>query len=50
MNARCFDGCEQSLLEIKWFFLHTLLDWSIAFSHFSCFSLPVLLDHCNFGF
>ena len=48
-KARCFKGCEQSLLEIKSFFLHTLLVWSVALSHFSCFSLPLLLDHCNFG-
>ena len=47
-NARCFEGCERSLLEIKSFFLHTLLVWSVALSHFSCFSLHVLLDHCNF--
>ena len=48
-NARCFEGCELSLLEIMSFFLHTLLVWSVALSHFSCFSLPLLLDHCNFG-
>ena len=47
-KARCFEGCERSLLEIKSFFLHTLLDWSVALSHFSCFSILVLLDHCNF--
>ena len=47
-NARCFGQCEQSLLEIKSFFLHTLLLWSVALSHFSCFSIFVLLDHCNF--
>ena len=48
-NARCFEGCERSLLEIKSFFLHTLLVWSVDLSHFSCFSLTFLLDHCNFG-
>ena len=48
-SARSFEGCEQSLLEIKSFFLHTLLAWSVALSHFSCFSLPVLPDHCNSG-
>ena len=42
-NARCFEGCEQSLIEIKSFFLHTLLVWSAALPHFSCFSLLVLL-------
>ena len=49
-NARCFEGSERSLLEIKSFFLQTLLVWSVALSHCSCFSLPALLDHCNFGF
>ena len=48
-NARCFEGCERSLLEIKSFFCDTLLVWSVALSHFTCFSIPVLLDHCNFG-
>ena len=41
-NARCFEGCERSLLEIKSFFLHTLLVWSVTLSFFlffpSCFT------------
>ena len=49
-NAHCFEGCGRSLLEIKSFFLHALLVWSVVLSHFSCFSLPLLLDHCNFSF
>ena len=49
-NARSFEGCERSMLEIKSLFLHTLLDWSVVFCHFSCSSLPVLLDRCNLGF
>ena len=48
-NARCFEGCKHSLLKIKYFFLHTLLAWNVVLSHFSCFSLHVFLDHCNFG-
>ena len=48
-NACFFEGRERSLLEIKSFFLHTLLVWSVALLHFSCFSRPLLLDHCNFG-
>ena len=48
-NVRSFEGCGHSMLEIKSFFLQILLDWSVALSHFSCFFLPVLLDHCNFG-
>ena len=27
-NARSFEGCEQSILDVKTFFFHTLLDWS----------------------
>ena len=49
-NARSFEGCERPMLEIKSFFLHTLLDWSVVFCHFFCSSLPVLLDHCNLGY
>ena len=48
-NATSFEGCECSMLEIKYIFLHTLFDWSLIFSHFSCSSLHVLLDRCNFG-
>ena len=36
-NARCFERCEWSSLEIKSFFLHTLLAWSMALSHFLVF-------------
>ena len=49
-NARSFEGCEHSMLEIKSFFVHTLLDWSMVFCHFSCSSLLVLLDRCNLGY
>ena len=35
-NARSFEGCERSLSEIKSFFLYTLFEWSMLFSHFSC--------------
>ena len=30
-NARSFEGCERSLLEIKSFFLHTLFEWRWSF-------------------
>jgi len=49
-NARCFEGCEWSLLEIKFFVCHNLLVWSVALLHFTCFSILVLLNHYNFGF
>ena len=42
-NARSFKDCERSLLEIKSFFLHTLFEWSVVFSHFSCSSFPIFL-------
>ena len=48
-NVGSFEGCERSLLEIKSFFLHTLYDWSVAFSHFSYSSFLVFLDRCIFG-
>ena len=48
-NAKSFEGCEWSMLELKSFFFHTLLEWSLGLSHLSCFSLPVLLGHYNFG-
>ena len=52
-NARCFEGCEWSLLEIKSFFLHTLLDWSaacrifLAFPFLFCLIIVILVpDFC----
>ena len=47
-NARSFEGCDSSLLEIKSFFLHTLFEWSVVFSHFSCSSFSLFLDRCSF--
>ena len=46
-NARSFEGHEQSILEFKSFFFFTLLEWCLVLPSFSCFSLPVLFDHCN---
>ena len=42
-NVRRFEEWEWSLFEIKSFFFHTLLLWSMTLSHFSFFSLPVYL-------
>ena len=42
-NAKRFEGCERSLLEIKSFFLHTLFEWSFVFSHFPCTSFLFFL-------
>ena len=53
-NARCFEDCEQSILDIKSFFFRTLLDWSLVLldwslvlPSYSCFSPRS--DHCNLG-
>ena len=48
-NARCFEGCEWSILEIKSLSFLTLLEWSLVLPSCSCFSLAVLIDHCNLG-
>ena len=49
-NARCFEDCERSILDIKFFFFRTLLEWNLVLSSYSCFSLPDLIDRCNQGF
>ena len=46
-NARCFEDCELSILDIKSFFFCTLLDWSLVLPSYSCFSLPDFIDRCN---
>ena len=46
-NARCFEGSEWSIVEIKIFFFHTLLYWNVAFQPLHCSSLLDLLEHCN---
>ena len=47
INARSFEGCEQSRIELKSFFFHSMLDWARALQFFSCDSLLDLLEHCN---
>lgn len=42
-NARCFEGCERSLLKIKSFFLHTLLVWCRPVAFFLFFSYSYLI-------
>ena len=46
-DARSFEGCERSSIEIKSFFLHSLKDLTRALQLFSCFSLLDLLELCN---
>ena len=48
-NARCFEDCERSILDIKFFFFRTLLEWSLVLPSYSCFSLPDLIDRYNLG-
>ena len=44
-----FEGYERSVLEIKSLFFLTLLEWSLVLPSCFCFSLPVLINHCNPG-
>ena len=46
-NARSFEGCEPSILDVKAFFFRTLLDWNVAFYPSLCFSLLDLVEHCT---
>ena len=46
-NARCFEGCEWSIIEIQSLFFCTLLDWSLAFKPFPCPNFLDMLEHCN---
>ena len=46
-STRCFEGIEWSILELKYFFLHSLLDWSCVFYSFPCSNFLDMLDHCN---
>ena len=48
-NSRSFEGREQSIIKLKSFFFFSLLKRCLVLPSFSCFSLPVLLDHCNLG-
>ena len=48
-NARYFEDSERSILDIKSFFFHTLLEWSLVLPSCTSMSLPILLDHCNLG-
>ena len=37
-NARCFENSERSILDIKFFFFRTLLEWSLVLPSYSCLS------------
>lgn len=47
-NARNFEGCEWSIIELKSFFLFSLLDWDRALQAFSCDSFSDLLVRAIF--
>lgn len=46
-NARSFEGCEWSILQIKSFLFHSLFDWSAVFPSIPFFTLLYVLEHCN---
>ena len=48
-NARYFEDCERSILDIKSFFFRTLLNWSVILPFYTCFSLFDLIDRYNLG-
>ena len=45
-NARSFESCEQSIIELKSFFFLPLLDWVKALQALSCNSFSDLLELC----
>ena len=46
-NSRCFEGNEQSILELKSLLFHTLLEWNSSFNLFPSSKFLEMLDHCN---
>jgi hypothetical protein len=47
-NARNFEGCEPSAVELKLQFYCSLLDWMSATGLFNFSNMLELLDHCSF--
>ena len=45
-NARCFEGREQQLLDLKWMVLRTLVEWMDVTCLFSFTNILDLLNHC----
>ena len=45
-NSRAFEGKERSVMELKWFLIRTLMDWSNASSLSSFSSILEFLDYC----
>ena len=46
-NDKWFKDCEWSILDLKSFFFHTLLEWSLVLPSCPCLSFPILVDHFN---
>jgi hypothetical protein len=47
-NARSFEKCERTMLNLKLHFLRTLFEWLTASICFSFTNLLEFIDHCNF--
>ena len=47
-NTRTFEGCEQSVVELKLQFYRSLFDWMSAIEFFSFSNLLEFLDSCSF--
>jgi hypothetical protein len=45
-NSGAFEGKERSVLELKWFLIRTLMDWSNASGSISFSSIFDFLDFC----
>ena len=46
-NAKCFEGSEWYILNIKSLLLHTLLDWSKTFNSLPYSNLLDMFEYCN---
>ncbi len=47
-NARTFEGCELSVVELKLQFYHSLLNWMSATGLFRFSNMLEFLDYCSF--
>jgi hypothetical protein len=47
-NARHFEDCERSIVDLKLLFFQTLYEWVNSLGFFSINSITELIDHCCF--
>jgi hypothetical protein len=47
-NARTFEGCDLSIVELKTQFYHSLLDWMSVIGSFRFSNVLDLIDSCSF--